>query len=70
MLVTVGAFVFGIGILISVINFFISVRAGRIAGKNPWNADTLEWELDSPPAPYGSVHIPTVVSRASALGRS
>jgi hypothetical protein len=40
------------------------LRDGRIAGKNPWNADTLEWETDSPPAPYGTVHIPTVVSRS------
>lgn len=63
MLVTVGAFVLGIGILLSILNFLISQRSGLLAGKNPWNADTLEWSTDSPPAPYGSVHIPTVVSR-------
>ncbi|HEX6466544.1 MAG TPA: cytochrome c oxidase subunit I [Terriglobales bacterium] len=62
-LATVGAFVLGIGILLSVVNFVISVRTGEIAGKNPWRADSLEWETDSPPAPYGTVHIPTVVSR-------
>ena len=63
MTATVGAFIFGIGILISIINFFQSLRTGEIAGKNPWNADSLEWETDSPPAPYATVHIPTVVSR-------
>jgi hypothetical protein len=63
MLTTVGAFVLGIGVLISIVNLFVSIRSGKIAGKNPWNADTLEWGTDSPPAPYGTVHIPTVVSR-------
>jgi cytochrome c oxidase subunit I len=63
MFVTVGAFVFGIGILISILNFLICMKKGKIAGKNPWNASTLEWDTDSPPAPYATVHIPTVVSR-------
>jgi heme/copper-type cytochrome/quinol oxidase subunit 1 len=62
-LVTAGAFVLGIGILISIVNFLVSLRAGRVAGKNPWNADSLEWGTDSPPAPYATIHIPTVVSR-------
>ncbi len=60
---TIGAYILALGILISIINLFISVRSGRIAGKNPWNADTLEWDTESPPPPYGSIHIPTVVSR-------
>jgi hypothetical protein len=63
MTATIGAFIFGIGILLSIINFFRSQRVGEFAGKNPWNADSLEWETDSPPAPYATVHIPTVVSR-------
>lgn len=63
MLVTVGAFVLGVGILMSIVNLLISLRAGEMAGKNPWNADGLEWDTDSPPKPYGTVHIPTVVSR-------
>lgn len=63
MIETIGAFVLGIGILVSIVNWFMSRKTGVIAGKNPWNADTLEWSTDSPPAPYGSVHLPTVVSR-------
>ena len=62
-LMTVGAFVLGIGILISMINLMISLRSGKLAGKNPWNSDGLEWETDSPPKPYATVHIPTVTSR-------
>ncbi|MGH9562452.1 MAG: cytochrome c oxidase subunit I, partial [Terracidiphilus sp.] len=63
MVVTVGAFVLGLGILLSIINLFVSLRAGVYAGPNPWNADGLEWSTDSPPKPYGSEHIPLVASR-------
>jgi len=61
--VTVGAFILAFGILLTIINFFWSLRHGAIAGKNPWNADSLEWSTDSPPKPYGSVDIPTVITR-------
>ena len=62
---TIGVFILSFGILLSLINFFVSVtfKHGKLAGKNPWGADSLEWSTDSPPAPYGSVHIPTVISR-------
>lgn len=60
---TIGAFLLAFGILLSIINFFVSQRRGRLAGENPWNADTLEWDVPSPPPVYGSVHIPTVASR-------
>ena len=60
---TIGAFVLGVGILLSIINFLWSRRFGEIAGRNPWNADTLEWITESPPEPYTNVHIPTVASR-------
>ncbi|MBV9760028.1 MAG: cytochrome c oxidase subunit I [Acidobacteriaceae bacterium] len=62
-IVTVGAFVLGIGILISILNLLWSLRNGPLAGKNPWNSDGLEWETESPPKPYATVHIPTVISR-------
>lgn len=60
---SIGAVVLAVGALVSVLNFFISARRGATAGRNPWNADTLEWSTDSPPAVYGSEHIPTVASR-------
>ena len=34
-------------------NFFASLRNGKKAGKNPWNANTLEWTTESPP-PHGN----------------
>lgn len=60
---TIGAFILAVGILLTFINYFWSVRHGALAGKNPWNADGLEWLTDSPPAPHAFVHLPTVVSR-------
>src|SRR6185369_9863813 len=58
-----GAAVLAIGVLVGVINFFQSLRTGPLAGKNPWGADTLEWDIESPPPVYGVKHIPTVVTR-------
>jgi cytochrome c oxidase subunit I len=63
MVETVGAFVMAFGVLISVVNFFVSQRKGALAGNNPWHADSLEWSMSSPPPPYGPLHIPTVRSR-------
>jgi heme/copper-type cytochrome/quinol oxidase subunit 1 len=63
LLETMGAFVLALGILLSIINLAVSLRSGARAGRNPWGADTLEWSTSSPPRAYGSVHIPTVVSR-------
>jgi cytochrome c oxidase subunit 1/cytochrome c oxidase subunit I+III len=63
MVVTAGAFTLGIGILLGIVNLLVSLRSGRLAGPNPWNSDGLEWSIDSPPPPYGSAHIPVVVSR-------
>lgn len=63
MLETVGTYVLTVGILISVWNFFVSLRRGALAGPNPWNADSLEWDVSSPPPVYGLDRIPTVVTR-------
>lgn len=41
-------------------NFFYSLFRGKVAGKNPWKANTLEWTLDSPPPHENFEHIPTV----------
>ena len=34
-------------------NFFTSMVKGKVASKNPWNANTLEWVAESPP-PHGN----------------
>jgi hypothetical protein len=50
-------------VLISLWNALVSVRHGALAGPNPRNADTLEWEAESPPAVYGTEHVPVVATR-------
>jgi cytochrome c oxidase subunit I len=58
---TIGALCLGASQLIFVFNFFWSMRAGARASKNPWHANTLEWEAPSPP-PHGNFPgpLPTV----------
>ena len=63
MLASIGASVLTIGVLLFIINFLYSRRAGVIAGDNPWNADTLEWSTSSPPPSYNYVYLPTTQGR-------
>jgi cytochrome c oxidase subunit 1 len=35
------------------LNFFMSMKNGKVAGNNPWKANTLEWQAPSPP-PHGN----------------
>lgn len=60
---SVGSFLFAAGVLLFLVNLFISYRKGAPAGRNPWDAATLEWSTPSPPPSYNFVVILTVVSR-------
>lgn len=64
LITSIGSFVLAIGLLITLVNVVRSLRVGRIAGPNPWDADTLEWSTSSPPPPYNFAVIPTVASRS------
>ncbi len=60
---TVGTYVLAVGILLSIWNIVSALRGGAHAGRNPWNADSLEWDADSPPKVYGTERIPTTATR-------
>ena len=45
-----------------IINFFMSIRNGEKAGRNPWNSTTVEWLAPSP-APHGNFDQEIVVTR-------
>jgi cytochrome c oxidase subunit I+III len=63
LITTLGSFVFAVGVLIFIFNVVVSLKRGRAAGDNPWDAPTLEWATSSPPPPYNFAVIPTVGSR-------
>jgi len=59
-LASMGAVLIALSVLTMLINFAVHRRRGALAGPNPWNADTLEWSVASPPPAYNFVHFPTV----------
>jgi cytochrome c oxidase subunit I len=59
---TVGSFILGIGVLVTVVNVLISVRAGKRAGNDPWQGNTLEWFTQSPPPENNFDIVPRVRS--------
>jgi cytochrome c oxidase subunit 1 len=62
MISTVGAFVLGFGILLTVLNVWRSLHHGKIAGPDPWKGNTLEWFTASPPPVNNFDVIPRVRS--------
>ncbi|TMK86081.1 MAG: cytochrome c oxidase subunit I [Actinobacteria bacterium] len=62
LLSTIGGFVLAAGLLVVVLNFLWSLRAGAPAGSDPWGAPDLEWATSSPPPHYNFLEIPTVRS--------
>ena len=63
LIVTLGAYLFAVGILLFFINVWRSSRSGVRASANPWDAPSLEWATTSPPPPYNFAVIPMVASR-------
>jgi cytochrome c oxidase subunit 1/cytochrome c oxidase subunit I+III len=63
LLQTVGAFVFGFGTLLTLINLAWAKFRGPKAPDNPWEADSLEWATTSPPPEYNFASYPVIESR-------
>ena len=59
---TIGSFMLGIGVLLTVINVLRSIKHGQRAGNDPWKGNTLEWFTQSPPPENNFDVIPRVRS--------
>jgi cytochrome c oxidase subunit I len=46
---TAGAFVIALGVLVFLVNVWLSLRRREEAGPDPWDGHTLEWATSSPP---------------------
>ncbi len=57
---TAGASVLGVGFLLPSIYLLWSLKAGKVAGPNPWGAIGLEWSIPSPPPTENFETIPVV----------
>ena len=60
---TAGSLIIGLSALMFLHIVFKSIRKGKIAGNDPWDARTLEWSIPSPPPEYNFKVIPPVHSR-------
>ena len=60
---TVGAFGFGAGATLILVNLLWSRMFGKEAGDNPYGSDTLEWSESSPPPDGQFMYVPVVRSR-------
>jgi cytochrome c oxidase subunit I len=60
---TVGAFVMALSVIVFAINLALSLRRGKVAGDNPWDAWTLEWATTSPPPHDNFERVPPVRGR-------
>jgi cytochrome c oxidase subunit 1 len=57
---TIGAYMLGLGFLMTAFYLLKSLKSGPPAPANPWGSRTLEWTLPSPPPYYNFHHAPTV----------
>jgi len=58
---TIGAFMLGIGFLITAVSLARALKSGKKAPNNPWGGATLEWTTVSPP-PYYNFQTPPPVT--------
>ena len=58
--VTIGAFIIALGVLVFMYNWFTSRRHGEDSGLDPWDARTIEWTIPNPTPEYNYATSPVV----------
>ncbi|HYL16199.1 MAG TPA: cytochrome c oxidase subunit I [Terriglobales bacterium] len=61
---TAGATILAVGYILPMVYLLWSMRYGKIADENPWNAAGLEWKTASPPPTFNFDETPTVTWEA------
>jgi cytochrome c oxidase subunit 1 len=61
---TAGASILAIGYLLPMLYLTWSLKYGKIAGANPWQAAGLEWKVQSPPLTCNFPEVPLVTEEA------
>ncbi|MBI4472625.1 MAG: cytochrome c oxidase subunit I [Acidobacteria bacterium] len=65
---TAGASILAAGYLIPMVYLIWSLRYGKVAGSNPWDATGLEWQTPSPPPPENFEVTPVVTEEPYHYG--
>ena len=63
LIASLGSVLIALSMIVFIVNVIISLRRGRVAGDNPWEASGLEWATSSPPPPYNFLYTPVVTGR-------
>ena len=62
LIATIGAFVLSLGVVLTIVNAYASLKSGVRTGPDPWHGETLEWFATSPPPPHNFDVVPDVRS--------
>jgi cytochrome c oxidase subunit 1 len=65
---TAGSTILAVGYLLPMVYFLWSMRYGKLAGANPWQASGLEWMTASPPTTFNFDETPQVTWEAYDYG--
>lgn len=60
LVVTIGAFIIALSILVFMFNWMVSKRRGEPSGLDPWDARTIEWSIPNPTPEYNFAVVPEV----------